>query len=72
MLQPQHMIPKTPCLKSSNLHKSPMMNPMHLDAPPRALSHLDLDYLDLEYFGVSGMNADNQSRLSIEDSPPGK
>lgn len=39
--------------------------------PPRALSNLDLDYLDLEYFGVSGMNPDNQSRLSIdEDSEP--
>lgn len=66
------MVPKTPCLKSSVL-KSPMMNPANLDGPPRALSHLDLDYLDLEYFGVSGMNADNQSRLSIEEeSPPMK
>lgn len=48
-----------------------MMAPSYFGMPPRALSNLDLDYLDLEYFGVSGMNPDNQSRLSIdEDSEP--
>lgn len=64
------MIPKTPCLKYSLL-KSPMLGPTQIDLPRRAASLLDLNDLDLEYPGVSGLNVgDNASRLSIEDETP--